>query len=243
MKRYNTFINQGNIQEIGGNTMSNEKVEKILDRVKKILALAGNNPSEEEAKAAALKAQELLAKYNLSMADIGDENAPKEKLMFKHYQTGVDKAWKYDLSAVVARNFRCRVTWFGKRELAFYGFETDANIACEVFEFLFKTCEKRSRYTADKAYRETGCSKGVYYSFSKGFISGVASELDKQCTALMIVEAPEVKEGYTAWRESRNVKTMSIHRRDAKDFDKNHYNNGVVEGRNAIQARGIESQR
>jgi hypothetical protein len=176
------------------------------------------------------------------MADVGDDEKETEKLMFKYFQTGVDKAWKYDLSMVVARNFRCRVTWFGKRELAFYGFETDATVACEVFEFLFKTCEKRSRYTADKAYREQGCSKGVYYSFSKGFISGVASELDKQCTALMIVEAPEVKEGYSAWCESRNVKTMSIHRRDAKDFDKGHYNDGVIEGKNAIQARGIEAQ-
>lgn len=224
--------------------MSNEKVEQILDKVKKILALAGNNPSEEEAKSAALKAQELLAKYNLSMADIGDdEDAPKEQLIFTYYKTGVDKAWKYDLSSVVARNFRCRVTWFGKRELAFYGFETDAKIACEVFEFLFMTCEKRSRYTADKAYREQGCSKGVYYSFSKGFINGVASELDRQCTALMIVEAPEVKEGYSSWCESHNVRSMSVHRRDAKDFNKRHYDNGVIEGRNTIQARGIESQR
>lgn len=223
--------------------MSEEKVEKILDKVKKLLALAGNNPSEEEAKAAALKAQQLIAQYNLSMTDVGEEEDKTEKLMFKYFQTGVDKAWKYDLSSVVARNFRCRVTWFGKRELAFYGFETDATIACEVFEFLFKACEKRSRYTADKAYREHGCSKGVYYSFSKGFINGVASELDRQCTALMIIEAPEVKDGYSAWCSSRNVKTLDVHRRDAKDFQKDHYNNGVVEGRNAIHARGIESQR
>lgn len=223
--------------------MSNEKVEQILDKVKKILALAGNNPSEAEAKAAALKAQQLLAKYNLTMKDIGDdEDALEEELVFKHYHTGVDKAWKYDLSVVVARNFRCRVTWFGKRELAFYGFETDANIACEVFEFLFKTCEKRSRYTADKAYREQGCSKGVYYSFSKGFINGVAQELDRQCTALMIVESPEVKKGYNEWCSSRNVRDLRVHRRDAKDFNRKHFEDGVIEGRSTVQARGIESQ-
>lgn len=224
--------------------MSNEKVEQVLDKVKKILALAGNNPSEEEAKAAALKAQELLAKYNLTLKDVeGEDASSKEKLVFQYYETGVDKAWKYDLSSVIARNFRCRVVWFGKRKLAFYGFETDANIACEVFEFLFKTCEKRSRYTADKAYRELGCSKGVYYSFSKGFIQGVASELDKQCTALMLVEAPEVKEGYTTWAVKNNVRTFGVYRRDAKDFNKSHYDDGIIEGRNTIQSRGIESQR
>lgn len=148
--------------------MSNKKVEEILDKVKKILALAGNNPSEEEAKSAALKAQQLLAKYNLSMKDLGDDAEEKEELVFKSYTTGVDKAWKYGLSAVVAKNFRCRVVWYGKKMLSFYGFSTDTEIAYQVFEFLFKTCEKRSRYTADKAYREKGTSKGVYYSFSKG---------------------------------------------------------------------------
>ena len=43
-------------------------MNKMLEKVKKLLALAGNNPSEEEAQAAALKAQELIAQYNLDMS-------------------------------------------------------------------------------------------------------------------------------------------------------------------------------
>lgn len=220
--------------------MSNEKVEKILDKVKKLLALAGNNPSEEEAKSAALKAQKLIAEYNLNVTDLGEE-ADEEPLVFRYYETGVDKAWKYDLSMVVARNFRCRVTWIGKRKLSFYGFKTDAEVACEVFEFLFKTCEKRSRYTADNAYRDYGCSKGVYYSFSTGFVNGISEELNRQCTALMIVESPKVAEGYTAWAEG-HVKKFEVKRRDRHDFDPAHYKNGKIEGKSTIQARGIEGQ-
>ena len=46
------------------------KEQKIIETIKKCLALASNNPSEEEARAAALKAQQLLAKYNIALADV-----------------------------------------------------------------------------------------------------------------------------------------------------------------------------
>jgi hypothetical protein len=42
----------------------------IVDKIKKLLALAGNNPNEAEATSALAKAQELLARYNLSMAQL-----------------------------------------------------------------------------------------------------------------------------------------------------------------------------
>jgi hypothetical protein len=44
-------------------------IEKIVERVRKLLALAKNNPNEAEAASAAAKAQELLEAYNLEMSD------------------------------------------------------------------------------------------------------------------------------------------------------------------------------
>ena len=46
--------------------------EQILEKVKKLFALAGNNPNEQEAALALAKAQEILAKYNLSMAQLDE---------------------------------------------------------------------------------------------------------------------------------------------------------------------------
>lgn len=43
----------------------------VIDKVQKLLALAGNNPNENEAAAASAKAMELLAAYNLDMAIVG----------------------------------------------------------------------------------------------------------------------------------------------------------------------------
>lgn len=40
-------------------------LNKIADKIQKLLSLAGNNPSQEEAQAALLKAQKLMAQYNI----------------------------------------------------------------------------------------------------------------------------------------------------------------------------------
>lgn len=44
---------------------------KIVERVQKLLALAGNNPNEAEAESATQKAMDLLSAYNLSMHSVG----------------------------------------------------------------------------------------------------------------------------------------------------------------------------
>ena len=56
----------------------------IKDRIQKLLALSVN-PNENEAKAALLKAQELMAKHKLSMADF--ETAPESEVV--QYNTGI----------------------------------------------------------------------------------------------------------------------------------------------------------
>jgi hypothetical protein len=52
--------------------MTSNNIDSILSKVQKLLALAGNNPSEAEAAAAMERAQELLAKYNLTMAQLDE---------------------------------------------------------------------------------------------------------------------------------------------------------------------------
>ena len=51
--------------------------DKIIDRVKKLLSLAGNNANENEALAAMEKAHAILAEHNLTMAEVG---AAQDKL-------------------------------------------------------------------------------------------------------------------------------------------------------------------
>ena len=60
--------------------------EKIIAKIKKILELSRNNPSKEEAKAAALKAQRLMAEYHLSESNtdgVKDIKRIMEKIIVK----------------------------------------------------------------------------------------------------------------------------------------------------------------
>lgn len=52
--------------------VNEKKFEKIIEKIKNLMDLASNNPNQNEAMAAALKAQELMAKYNVHMTNLGN---------------------------------------------------------------------------------------------------------------------------------------------------------------------------
>lgn len=220
------------------NIENNEKIEKVLEKVKKLFALAGNNPSEEEAHAAALRAQTLIAKYNLTITDEEEEL----KMAESHFDTGVDKSFKYGLANVIDRNFRVKSYWVGQRRVVFYGYKQDTEVAREVFSYLFKTCEKNARRECRKSYQKYGTERGVYYSYTRGFIKGIGQKLDEQCTALMIVTPPEVNDKWEEFKVQQNMGTLGRTSRDGSDgFRSSVYNQGIMDGRLAINERRLES--
>ena len=169
----------------------NVNAEKVIEKIRKVLELSKNNPSENEAQAAALKAQELMAQYHISMADIEDVDGIEE-IVEEHVTVGSGKKWKYKLANAVAKNFRCRHFYYGRSIIVFYGYETDAKIAAQTFEYLFKVghskaLKERQTYKKDGRYTD-----GVYNDFCIGFVNGVKSVLDAQCTALMVIVPQEV---------------------------------------------------
>lgn len=212
--------------------------EKIIEKIKKVLELSKNNPSENEAQAAALKAQELMAQYHITMEAVEDikdiENIVEETI----YVGGGHK-WKYSLARAVAKNFRCRHFYYGKSTIVFYGYETDAKIAAQTFEYLFKIGNTKARKER-AAYRKQGLfTDGIYNNFCAGFVKGVESVLDKQCTALMIVVPKEVNEAYDGIKFSRSFSTSlnlsSYYGSEARD-------KGYAAGRSAMESKSIESK-
>lgn len=80
-----------------------EDREKIVARVRKLLALAGNNPNEHEAAAAADRAQAMLAEYNLTLAEVQkSEGAPDEKFEFDATLKTTSRPWRRQLATMVA---------------------------------------------------------------------------------------------------------------------------------------------
>lgn len=222
------------------NQVEQENLEKMLDKVRKLLALAGNNPSEEEAKAAALKAHQLIAKYNLNLTDTEKETMEMSQA---EYKTGVDKSWKYGLARTVSDNFRVCCFWVDNRKVVFYGYKQDVEVAAQVFGFLFKTRERGARAACRVAYKEKGTETGVYYAYTRGFTSGVKSALDAQSTALMVVTPKEVKESYESYKQEVGLVPLGRCRNGSeKGFNKSAFNDGYKDGKDAISQRSIESR-
>lgn len=216
-----------------------ENKEKILKKIENLLALAGNNPSENEAISAALKAQELMAKYNIELTDLEgkslEQNIVEETYAPKpncHYV----RKWRYTLSQIIAKNFCCKTYSINRDAIAFYGYEKDAKIAVEVFKFLFETGNKLANRYYLKCKKEGKNTKGVLNTYLVGFCDGIKEVLDKQCTALMIVVPKEVEEAYA--EHSKNFKTFQNSLITSSDGRA--YSEGKTNGKATATARALE---
>lgn len=218
--------------------MQNE--EKIIQTIRKLLELSKNNPSEEEAKSAALKAQEMLAKYHIDMKEVESIDLDTVESIEEVRVAIPAKKWKYRLAQIVADNFRCRHFYIGKGTLVFYGHKTDADIAAETFKYLFDIGNRLAGREVDKVFGATGTSANVYNSFVAGFCAGIEDGLSQQCRALMIVTPEDVKTSFD--EKAKKMKDMhcGAMRIGANAHCREAYESGKTEGRHAVRSKQLE---
>ena len=217
-----------------------EKRQQIIEKIKKLLALSGNNPSQEEAISAALMAQKLMAKYAISedetLDEIKDDNVIDSVFSQQKHDSSLH-AWRKQLAVIIARNFRCKCYMKGQ-DVVFRGFVDDAEIALGVYTYLYTTGDRLGSKAYNDQLKNTGSGKGAYNSFVMGFLKGVDEGLNVQCTALMLVVPKAVEEEYKKF--SANFKAGSTRRVSITDRDL--YYQGMTEGKAAVKARGIEQK-
>lgn len=219
--------------------MKNE--EKIIQTIRKILELSKNNPSEEEAKSAALKAQEMLAKYHIDMREVESIDIDAVESIEEVRVDIPAKKWKYRLAQIVADNFRCRHFYIGKGTLVFYGHKTDADIASETFKYLFNVGNRLAGREVDRVFGETGTSANVYNSFVAGFCKGIEEGLSQQCQALMIVTPEDVKTAFAEKAKTMKDMNCGAMRIGVNQHCRDAYESGKTEGRHAVRSRQIEN--
>lgn len=181
---------------------------KVLDKIKKLLALS-KSPNEHEAQAAMLKAQELMAKYNISVEESVETEITYTSTIA---ETSGNSTFRAPLSAIIAKNFRCEV-FMANDCIAFYGHSEDVPVCKEVFEYAYKTIKKlgTKRYNeAKKAGYET---RGFYTQYQTAFLIALKDAFEKQCTALMIVTPTDVTENFIKMSEGWSKKKMSMQNR------------------------------
>lgn len=211
-------------------------MEKIIEKIKKLLAMTEENgASKNEAMIAALKAQKLMAEYNIDITDIrnGEES---QEIIEESFNCGNGDKWKYTLADIVARNFCCETWFIGKTHVVFFGYNKDAKIARNVFEFLFKTGNKLADKCYYEYYKNGESTKGVKNAYLLGFSKGIDEALSKQCTALMIVTPKDVTEAFEEKTKGwKNLNGSLTFKNDNRAYEK-----GRTEGKNMANARSIE---
>ena len=211
--------------------------ENVVSLVKKLLSLADSKVNEHEAKVAAMKAQELIAKYNIVISD-EDEEANEIETVDVEVVPG--KKWKINLSVLVANNFRCKCFWVGRKRCCFYGYKNDAEVAKEVFSFLFKQGNKCANNLVYKYKVTKGYTEGVYKSFIYGYLVGLEQSLGENSKALMLTVSDAVAKGYDEMMKESNPDSKSIsgYKGNASVIG-NAYYKGVQAGKHIMRKREI----
>lgn len=219
----------------------NEQKERMISKIEKLLALADNNSNEEEMQSAMLKAQALMAQYNIKMGEIGQSDYSAAKII--HLNVGGKTAvapWKKLLASIIAKNFRCRIYYLKYKGLpgvnfVFLGFDNDATIACAVFKFAVAAAEK-GMYKCYRKFRDAGkFAKGIRHDYVSGFISGLKNKFEEQVTqnewGLVLVVPKEVnavldgmdlgnvKESKARFHMQFNREASEMGFRDGKNFN------------------------
>lgn len=157
----------------------------IKDKIKKLLSLA-TSPNENEAKAAMLKAREIMAKNKLSEEDFEDpEDQELKKVVCQDVKWTTDsgKIWMTSLCKLIADNYCCVTSWQsikGHRTytLVIAGVGQDADLCREVITYAVKFVENKVKVLQRK-YR-TQDAKVVQNSYAKGFIMGLDMAYEEQ---------------------------------------------------------------
>jgi hypothetical protein len=179
-------------------------MEAILQKLKKLQALADRAGSVAEAENALARIQEMLTKYNIAMAEV-ENYVPVEKddiVIDRHnlddYQSYHDGGFAYDLIATLAQFNFCRVIGHGVRinskhrqgEFSIVGQRHNVDVVVYMYHYVLNNV-KILAADAWKAYDRSGTKiKTVYCRhFFAGAVKAIGHRLAKQvvsCTDIIL---------------------------------------------------------
>ncbi len=176
------------------------------EKIKKLLALA-QSPNEHEARAALLKARELMAEHKLSEAEIKDVEKQKVKDFIIDGLTCSKRLdpWIIPLSAAIAENYCCssyRNHKYGKQMqyIGIIGLEDDAEICEAVIRYAVDCVRAHNKETRKEYGSYSYYVRNICDSYGYGFAVGVDDMYKQQQKdnedgwGLVMIMPQEVKE-------------------------------------------------
>lgn len=206
--------------------------EQIVNKIKKLLARTTSNFTAE-AENAILKAQDLIARYNIDMMEI--PNSPQQEITTESIRKSYIPLWHGSLALIIAPNFRCTGFWQHnnhedktERSLNFIGLKDDARAARDVFIYAVALINYNIRRIKKRYPRVT---KPYINTYIDGFISGLdekfASQVQQNNYGLILIKPDAVLE----MEKELNLEPGPKLHLKYSDND-NAYNNGYSDGYN-----------
>ena len=152
-------------------------MDKIINRIRKMLALANDAAATEGERDNALRmAHATLAKYNLSMSEVGKKEESAEKRMDKELTTA-DFPWMRKTAQAIAKLFFCEYFFValsgGKMKNFFIGKESNVLTAIEMTSFVLGSIRKEGS--------QRGKTADSPSAFARSFAKGAADSIVNRC--------------------------------------------------------------
>jgi hypothetical protein len=171
---------------------------KIVERIRKLLAMSEDQSSPEEAAIAAGRAAKLLQKYNLDRADIIIHQQDSVAMGTANTQTAYRNipSWVSTLGVPVAELHDCngiytriKVNQRYQKAIKYQGLEEDALVASYVFDYLI---EEINRLAKAHKKRAPQASRADLHAFRLGASEAICDMLNR-----MIREKAELEREYS----------------------------------------------
>ena len=207
------------------------------DKIKKLLALA-ESPNEHEAKAALLKARQLMAEHKIAEAELKDVEKQEVREVWTDITCSKRRnPWVVHLSAVIGENYcykGCRKHRPGEQTqyIGFIGLEDDVEVCLAIFKYAVDCILAE----IGRIKKENQCYHGSYVkklcdSYGYGFTVGISAAFEKQQEVneegwgLVLVMPQEVLEA------SKHLGNEEFHSRAEKTISGDAYSKGYRQGK------------
>lgn len=171
--------------------------DQIIEKVRKILALAERAGTEGEAFAAMNKVQEMFTRHNLELDDIKGSDEESFTHDFKEYEWNA--SWIRTTCAGIAKLYFCHMYYepHGQecQRIFFVGKKVNIITAQYVCDLVISTGKRLAKSYAQECYKEFGLNP---VSASNNFKKGYATRINVRCQELI----REAQEGHL-----KNVQT------------------------------------
>lgn len=199
--------------------------ERLINKIRKIIALSGNNPSVEESQTALLKAQTLLAQHGLTMKQIENIEKPVKNVIDQPITPKQRTAWWHkSLALIIANNFRCYCYISRANQgttINYLGLEEDIELAKDIYQYAVKMVEYHY-----KTYIKTISSQntvGIKNNYIKGFLKGLndkfIEQVERNNWGLILVKDNAVTKIYEQKNLKKGLRTKIQIRHDEQDWN------------------------